>query len=166
VRREKTVVITTDNRDRGKTFVLTEMPAERAEDWFVRAVMLLARSGTDVPPDIFNHGPQAFAAMGIGAALTGLGKAPWQEVKPLLDEMFTCVAFQPPGANLPLITAPQLVNSQIEEVRTRFVLREEVLSLHLGFSLAAELSRLRALAVAATTGSTPTTPTSDDGSGP
>lgn len=156
--RTATITITRDGRDKGKTFLLTEMPSVRAEDWFIRAMMLLGRSGADVPPDIFQHGAAAFATMGIGAALSGLGKSPWQEVKPLLDEMFSCVSFMSPAGSA--VTASSMVESQIEEVTTRLQLREEVLSLHLGFSLAAKLSELRAIAATMMVGSMLNTATS------
>lgn len=156
-RRTATVAIAEAGRDAGKTFFLTELPAQQAEEWFTRAIMLLVRSGTDVPPNIFSYGPMAFAAMGLGAALTGLGKAPWPEVKTLFDEMFGCVAFKAPNGSL--ITDRAMVDSQIEEVTTRFRLREEVLSLHLGFSLAARLSAYRDLAARLMMSPSPTTPT-------
>lgn len=144
--RTAAVTIAREGRDKGKSFILTEMPAAKAEEWFIRAMMLLSRSGADVPPDIFRHGAASFATMGLGAALSGLGKAPWAEVKPLLDELFSCVAFSSPAGMT--ISIPGQVDSQIEEVATRLQLREEVLSLHLGFSLAARISTLRAAAAA------------------
>jgi hypothetical protein len=145
-RREAVITIARPGRDQGKTFLLTEMPSVQAEEWFNRAVMLLARSGTEVPSDIFMHGSMAFAALGIGAVLTGLGKAPFPEVKSLLAEMMTCVSIRTPAG--PVVTMISQVLSQIEEVATIIQLREEVLSLHLGFSLAARLSDLKRAAAA------------------
>ena len=101
-RRETTVTITREGRDQGKTYTLREMPAAQAEEWFYRAMMLLARSGADVPPDIFQQGAIGFATMGLGTVLTGLGKAPWHEVKPLLDEMLPCVVALASPAGVPI----------------------------------------------------------------
>jgi hypothetical protein len=165
-RRTKAVTIAAEGRDRGKTFLLTEMDAWRAEDWFDRAMMMLARSGTDVPPDIFRHGPAGFAVMGLGAVVSGLSKAPWADVRALLDEMFGCVAFVPPLANAEPIRARELVDGQIEEVATRLLLREEVVSLHLGFSLRERLSRYRGIVATAMGPLTPTTSTSPGGAAP
>lgn len=162
-RRVNEVTISREGRDKGKTFVITEMSASAAEEWFSRAMMLLARSGAEVSPDIFNHGAAAFAAMGIAAAVTGLGKAPFGEVKVLLHEMFGCVAFK--GPNGMLISERTMVDSQIEEVSTRLQLREEVLSLHLGFSLTARLSGWRERA-AGMISDTSTTSTSTAASAP
>jgi hypothetical protein len=50
----------------------------------------------------------------------------------------------------------------IEEVSTRLQLREEVLSLHLGFSLADRLSTFRSLAATMINAFTPTTETSQE----
>ncbi len=146
-RREETVTITREGRDQGKTFTLREMPAAQAEEWFMRAMMLLARSGAEVPADLFQQGAMGFAAIGIGAALTGLGKAPWAEVKPLLDEMMRCVVAIQSPAGVPIMAHAQVM-AQIEEVATLIQLREDVLSLHLGFSLAARLSSYRDMAAA------------------
>lgn len=145
MRRETTVAITREGRDQGKSFNIRELPAAQAEEWFSRAIMLLVRAGVDMPPNIFDHGAAGFAAIGIGTALTGLGKAPWFEVKPLLDEMMGClVSFNAPGGAS--VTVHSQIVGQIEEVATIIQLREEIVSLHLGFSLAAKLSAFRARA--------------------
>ncbi len=145
MRRTASVVIDREGRDKGGVFVLTEMPALPATEWFVRAMQLIARSGVDVPPGIFQMGAAGFAVMGMGAVLTGLGKAPWFEVKPLLDELLTCVtSYQPPGSVAPL-TRWDVIKGQIEEPATILQIHEEVVSLHLGFSLSARLSTYRSL---------------------
>lgn len=146
MRRTATVVIEREGRDKGGIFVLNEMPVIPATEWFVRAMQLLIRGGVDVPPHIMQLGAAGFVTIGIGSVLTGLGKAPWHEVKPLLDELLTCVAsYQPPTAAVPLSRWDQ-IKTQIEEPSTIFQLHEEVVSLHLGFSLAGRLSTFRTLA--------------------
>lgn len=161
-RRETTVTITREGRDQGKTYTLRELPAAQAEEWFYRAMMLLARSGADVPPDIFQQGAIGFATMGLGTVLTGLGKAPWHEVKPLLDEMLPCVVALASPAGVP-ITGAQIW-MQTEEPATIVQLREEVLSLHLNFSIAARLSDYAKMAAAliTTIDPGPIMPMSDD----
>lgn len=147
MRRSTTVAISADGRDKGGVFVLTELPAYQATEWFLRAMQLLARSGTDVPPHIMAMGAAGFVTMGIGAVLTGLGKAPWSEVKPLLDELLLAVvSYQPPGAVQPQ-TAWPVIRTQIEEPATYIQIYEEVVSLHLNFSLRERLSTYRQLAV-------------------
>jgi len=128
------------SRDNGGIFTLKEMPAEQASDWFLRAMQFLVRSGMDVPPHIFEAGPAGFFAIGIGTALAGLAKSPFHEVKPLLDELKACVeTYLPPGGTQEL-RQWAVISSQIQEATTIFRLYEEVVSLMLGFSLAAEFS--------------------------
>jgi hypothetical protein len=124
------VTITDEGRDKGKTFVLTELPADQAERWFIRALLGLAQSGADISPEQMAGGAAAFAALGVQA----LGGIAWPTLEPLLDEMFECVQCQV-AANIPLQSITPGINSQIEEVRTRFLLRVAVLELHIGFSL-------------------------------
>ena len=159
--RTATIQITTEGRDQGGVFTLTEKPAWQATEWFLRAMQLLASSGADVPPNIMQSGVAGFITMGIGTVLTGLGKAPWSAVKPLLDELDQCItSYQPPGGSQPLM-GWQVIRGQIQEPSTILLLREEVVSLHLGFSLRAKLSTFRALAASMmTTATTPITETS------
>ena len=159
-RRTAAITITREGRDHGGVFVITEMPAVPATEWFIRAMQLLARSGADVPPNIFQAGAAGFAAMGIGTVLTGLGKAPWFEVKPLLDELLACVtSYQPPGAITSQTQLPVILG-QIEEPATIMQIHEEVVSLHLGFSIADRLSNFRTLAANLIQELTPTIETS------
>lgn len=144
--RTAAVTIAREGRDQGGIFTITEMPAIPATEWFIRAMQLLVRSGADVPPNIMQQGAAGFITMGLGTILTGLGKAPWHEVKPLLDELLACVtSYQPPGGQVPL-TRWDAFKSQINEPATILQMYEEVVSLHLGFSLLARLSTYRTLA--------------------
>lgn len=133
------------SRDNGGVFELSEMAAEPAADWFMRAMQFLVRSGMDVPPNIFEAGPAGFFAIGIGTALAGLSKAPWHEVKPLLSELLQQVtSYLPPGGEVPL-RGWSMIRTQIQEPATIFLLYEEVVSLSLGFSLAESLSNYRTM---------------------
>lgn len=144
-RRTATVVIERGGRDRGGVFVLREMAAIPASEWYIRAMQILVRSGADVPPEIMSLGPAGFITIGIGTVLTGLGKAPFHEVKPLLDELLGCiVSYQPPGGHVAL-TRWDVIKGQIEEPSTIFQIYEEVVSLHLGFSLRERLLYYRTL---------------------
>lgn len=163
MRHEKLVTIGGDktNRDAGKTFRIEEQPAGIAEDWFLRACMLLSRAGADVPPELFQQGLAGFAAMSIGAILNGVSKAQWMEVKPLLDEMMSCVSMRTPA--MTFVSGP-MMDTQIEEVSTRLLLRQEVADLHLGFSTADRLSHFRNMAAMMIAMSTADTQTSPAGS--
>src|ERR1700689_724443 len=113
MRRIETVTITAEGRDKGKIFTIKEMPAWQAEEWFTRAVLLLARSGLEVPSDIMDRGPMAFVAMTAGLALSGLSRAHYDDVKPLLVQMMDCVAYNPGGTTMDVTGANMLYH--IEE---------------------------------------------------
>lgn len=137
-RRTKHVTIPSDdpeNRDAGKTFLLTEMDAEQAEEWGLRALLALTAAGAEVPDDFEGGGMAAVAAMGV-QALQGLK---FDEVKPLWQQMFECIQICPDSRNIQV--ARSLVPDDIEEVDTRLRLRKEIVELHVNFSRIARLSK-------------------------
>jgi hypothetical protein len=126
-RKVERITITDEGRDKGKVFVLTEMAADKAERWAIRALLALTNSGVDIPADAANAGMAGIAAAGFEA----LGRIKFEDVEPLLDEMFECVQHEPrPGVCMPIIKGE---GSQIEEIKTRFRLRKELFRLHTGF---------------------------------
>lgn len=147
-RREKLVTITEDNRDRGKRFIVREMPADAAEWWAIRALIVMGNAGVSLPAGVLEGGMAGLAGMeaakGVASALFAIGLRMMPGVdanalKPLLDEMTGCLNYQPPGGHKPQVLEEGEL-SQIEEISTRLKLRAEVLELHLGFSLAAAVS--------------------------
>ena len=70
------------------------------------------------------------AAQGIKA----LAKVHPDQAKPLLDEMMGCVQILVPATQKPR----PLLDGDIEDVKTRFMLRKAVVELHLGFSTGGE----------------------------
>lgn len=160
-RRDKLVKIEAAGRDRDKVFRIVEMPSDAACEWFDRAAQLIGRGGANVPAELFEHGPAGFVVLSMGAVLAAIGKAPYAEVKPLMDELMGCVvSLSSPGAAADL-TNPAMISGQIEEVATRYQLREEVLSLHLGFSLRESLSTFREVAAGLMSALGQIMPTSD-----
>jgi hypothetical protein len=133
-RRTADITISAEGRDHGKAFRLTEMPARQAEEWAMRALIALARSGVDIPEDIASRGLAGIAVMGF-SALRGIA---FVDAKPLLDEMMTCVQFLP-DPRKPSVVRP-LFDGDIEEIFTFFHLRKEVFQLHVDFSKAVALS--------------------------
>lgn len=127
-RKTATVLIEDAGRDQGKTFLIREMSAHRAERWATRALMALAKAGVQVPDDLAGAGLAGIAAIGMQA----LGSLSFADAEPLLDEMMACVSVVPS----PNVVRP-LIEDDIEEVLTRLKLRVEVFNLHTGFSLAA-----------------------------
>ena len=140
MRRTHPVTIAAEGRDKGKCFIITEMEAEKAEEWALRALLGAAKSGIELPPGFQNEdgeialGMASIAALGL-QALAGIR---FEDAKPLLDEMMDCVEFVPdpkkPGLRR------ELYPGDIEEVATRLKLRREVWILHTGFSTPAGTS--------------------------
>ena len=48
-RKVSNYTVTKEGRDLGKTFVITEMPASRAEAWATRALLALMAGGVELP---------------------------------------------------------------------------------------------------------------------
>lgn len=119
--------VTNDGRDKGKTFVLTEMPASKAESWAMRALLALMAGGVEVPEGFERLGMAAMAEIGI-RALSGLR---WEVAEPLLDEMWSCIQIMPDPSKPHLVR--NLIEEDIEEITTRVKLRAEVWKLHTGF---------------------------------
>ena len=126
MRRTETVEIT-EGRDAGKKYQITEMSAEAAEWWAFRALQAVA--GADAELNL--QAPLAdMAAQGIKA----LAKVHPEQARPLLDEMMGCVQILVPATQKPR----PLLDGDIEDVKTRFMLRKAVMELHLGFSTGGE----------------------------
>lgn len=140
-RHTKTVTITNEGRDYGKTFVITEMSAWQAERWAYRTLLALSRGGFELPPGIFEAGMAGLASLVPYLLVIGfrsLHGARWEEIEALLDEMMDCVQYKPDNPTLMPQPLRKDATSQIEEIRTRVELRKEVLMLHVDpFVLAA-----------------------------
>lgn len=127
MRKTLDVVIADENRDQGKVFFITEMPASQSEKWAFRAIAALAKSGVELPDDVQTMGMAAIAAMGF-QALAGINFA---DAEPLLDEMMACVEIVPEPSKAQ-VRRP-LIETDAEEVLTRLRLRRAVFELHTGF---------------------------------
>jgi len=141
--------VATEGRDKGKHFIVTEMPAVRAEKWATRALLAISRSGVDLPEDLANAGMAAIAYGGLKA----ITSCSFDDAEPLLDEMMACVTIRPDPA---LEYARPTIDEDFEEMATILQLRDRVVSLHTGFSIAAELGKLGAAAKKSMTASNDT----------
>lgn len=144
MRKEKVVTITAKGRDTNKQFHLTEMDAERAEEWGMRALLALARGGVELPEGIERMGLAGIAVVGVKA----LGQLDYDVAKPLLQQMMDCVQIIPDPSK-PQVRRT-LVPDDIEDVKTRLELRREVIDLHIDFFTdAGLLSQARGQALSA-----------------
>ena len=131
MRKTEVFVVVKDNRDKGKRFLITEMPALRAEKWAARAMLALTKSGQDV--DHIKGGGMAALAV---AGLKALQHLDFADAEPLMDEMMECVQIIPdpkhPETARPLVQYGA-EGDDIEEIDTRVELRTRIFRLHTGF---------------------------------
>lgn len=146
-----TYTVTDEGRDKGKTFILTELSASRAEAWAMRAILALMAGGVQLPEGFERMGMAGMAEVGI-KALSGLS---WNEAKPLLDEMWECVKIRPDPSK-PNVER-FLIEEDIEEVATRIKLRAEIWKLHADFLKAVNPSNSKSSALTAKTNVTSNT---------
>ena len=123
-RKEIEVVIADDNRDRGKTFRITEMPATKAQEFADRVFFAAMNCGVKLPGDIGQIGMAELYVAGIAMA----EKIPYEWAKPLLEMLMDCVDLRTEAG-----TYRKRVESDIEEIATVFKLRTEALKLHFDF---------------------------------
>lgn len=155
----KTKIVTIDepaedereNRDGGKSYLLTEMPALQAEKWGRHAIAACSRNDLDIKGELAKLGLLGFYLVGFQALAGGDVKA----VDDLMDEMLICIQ---------IITGPNVVrplggDGDIEEPQTIIRLRKELLELHMGFTFA-ELASMLAATVSASQTDLSTTSTS------
>lgn len=117
------VTIDADGRDKGKTFVLTELPALDIERWTVRLILALGKNGVSLPDVQADSG---FA--GIAGVLWAL----MAQVSP--EEAETLMATMLEGLKIDegKITR-NLVPDDIEEPETLLQIRMAWVDLHAGF---------------------------------
>lgn len=123
-RKEIEVVITDDNRDKGKVFRITEMPATRAQEFADRVFFAAMNCGVKIPSEIGQIGMAELYAAGISMA----EKIPYSWARPMLDMLMECIDLRTEAG-----TYRKRVETDIEEITTVFKLRTEALKLHFGF---------------------------------
>ena len=123
----KTKQITIEHgRDKGRVFLITEMPAAHADNWAMRALIALANGGVDLG----DLSPQQGMMGMVGATLGALGKVKPEDAIPLLNELLDCVQIIPEGGR------PRALNldfGDVEDFTTLWRLRKEVFALHTDF---------------------------------
>ena len=127
--------VETEGRDKGKTFVITEMTTDKGERWAMRALLAIANANPelDLPEGFELSGMAGLAEVGLKA----LFKLEWHAIEPMFNEMMECVEFMP-DASKPQIVR-KLFDGDIEEIMTRVNLRKEILRMHVGFSKAVKV---------------------------
>jgi hypothetical protein len=140
-RNHATVKISKDDRDNGKVFYLTEMPAMQIEQWATKVLLGAIKGGAVIPEGIENQGLAGLVYVGLNA----VAKLDYDMAAPLLREMLECAEIVPDPVARPDYRRSDIA-SDIEEVSTIITLREAIFELHTGFSLAAAFSKSKATA--------------------
>lgn len=144
MRRKSTVTIAKpaegENRDAGKTFVVTEVDAVTAEEWGLRALMAVGTSGIQIPQELLSLGILAIPLVGYQVFMGAKEEA----VLPLWREMLpACVSIRHSDTVL-----QPFERSQVEEVSTLIELRKTILELHTGFTMAELASKFASMSSA------------------
>lgn len=129
-------------RDAGKNFQIREWDAETADRWASRVVLALTRGSKPIafPVEaLLGRGMEAIFVIGLQTILSA--SVATEEVVPLLEELLQCVRIVRDPAARDRTTGEHVATDivspdDIEEVRTRWWLRSEVLRVHTGFSAA------------------------------
>lgn len=124
------VTISADNRDKGKVFIVREMPARPFEKWAVKALTAMGQAGIELPDDIMGLGGMGLAMLGFKSLI----KIKAEQAEELLDEMFLYFEIQP-NPNDPAIKRP-ILDTDIEELTTRLKLRAVWWEVQTGFPVA------------------------------
>jgi hypothetical protein len=132
----KESIITIQDRDQELTFKIREMPATKLESWIIRALLLVAGSGAQVPDGSDIKAAGAFLAE---KGLNALGNIDFEKARPLLDELLGCCSRV--IERIEERCTPETVDAYILDVKTLFTLRMEAIKLNLGF-LGPEAARL------------------------
>ena len=135
MRNTKIVQIQTDdpnNRDRGKTFIITEMPVFQAEKFAARAWLAVCNANVNLSEEesanvVTNAGWAGLAFLSLRA----LGNANYTDIEPLMDEMMTYIKIIRDMKNSDL--SYPVLESDVEELSTLMTLRKEFIDLHTGF---------------------------------
>lgn len=144
-RRTRVFTVTAEGRDKGKKFLITEMPADKAERWALRAAFAIVNGGVQAPDGILDSGMAGIASMAHVAvwSLRSLQGLSYQAAGPLLDELMDCVQVLPDVEGVPPQPLYGGQNCQVEEVRTLLQLKVEAFQVHVDFSLADALRSFR-----------------------
>jgi hypothetical protein len=132
--RKKETFIPTDGRDKekGQHYIITEMPALKAERWALRALLALAHAGVELPAGAEGAGMQAIAHAGLKA----LHSLSFEDAQPLLDEMWSCVEVIPDPKRPNIIrklVMNEMEGDDIQEISTIWQIRQRVFQLHTEF---------------------------------
>lgn len=140
-----------------RQYLITEWSAAKADRWIQEVMLTANKGGGSLPIDMRGIGWEGIAVMGINTFLRGnIDKA---EMIELGEQLLECVQIVRDPAHPTTSAGPLVGDDDIEEVATRWWLRDQVVSVHTNFSPAAALSKLiSSILTPQSSSSTPTSP--------
>lgn len=133
--KQKTVTITAEGRDKGRQYVLTEMPALKAERWARHVIMAMSRQDLEIRQEI--------AALGMYGLIIGgfqaLAGGDMAAVDTLMAEMLPQISIVEDK-----VIRPIGADGDVWEIWTLKQLRQELIELHMGFTFAELVLMLQA----------------------
>jgi len=126
MRNEKTIEL--EDRGNRLTFKIREMSATQLEDWTMRACLVLAGAGSDIPASGGVEGVSKYLAE---HGLAAIGNVDYQKAKPLLDEMLGCCSRV--IDKIEERVTPETADAYIEDMSTLFKLRLEAFKVNFSF---------------------------------
>ena len=126
MRNEKTIEL--EDRGNKLTFKIREMSATQLEDWTMRAVLVLAGAGSDIPA---GGGVEGIGKYLAEHGLAAIGNVDYAKAKPLLDEMLGC-CYRVIDRMEERVT-PETADAYIGDMTTLFKLRMEALKMNFSF---------------------------------
>jgi hypothetical protein len=132
-RREQTITIEEEGRDKGKVFVIKEMPAMAGEKWAMQLMYLIEQAGNTVSQETLTGGMAGLATLLPEGRKDAMALAVARALgDPSLDSWWDCVRY----VHAPNQLAQKIHHGetcQIEEIKTITFLRMEVVKLHTDF---------------------------------
>lgn len=126
MRQEKRITI--EDRGGKLEFVVREMSATQLEDWTMRAVLVLAGAGSDIPA---NGGVEGIGKYLAEHGLAAIGNVDYAKAKPLLDEMLACCSRV--VDKMEEKVTPETADAYILDMSTLFKLRLEAFKVNFSF---------------------------------
>jgi len=126
MRTEKTIEL--EDRGNKLTFKIREMSATQLEDWTMRAVLVLAGAGSDIPA---GGGVEGIGKYLAEHGLAAIGNVDYAKAKPLLDEMLGCCSRV--VDKMEEKVTPETADAYIQDMSTLFKLRLEAFKVNFSF---------------------------------
>lgn len=130
----KTKTVTIEKgRDKGKTFLITEMPAIQADEWAHQLLEQAANSGVNLKEvDVLNLDTKSMSGMvEIGAAVfTVLGRIPAEKSREMkFDMLNTCVQIVPTSGE----PRACIWDQEIKDFKNFTILAAHAIGIHIDF---------------------------------